>query len=73
METGGTGGTAGNSFLSAYSAILGTRAMHDTQRRILEDRARDLVTQYQAMYSGKTPKRAPTLNTWVGSRLPAFG
>jgi hypothetical protein len=59
-------------FNRSFEAILGSGGFDMDQQNALSSIARDLITQYSQQYGSMNPRRAPTLNAWVGQRLQPY-
>lgn len=59
-------------FLKSYGALLGTGGYSDNQQNALAMLAQDAVTRYGQQYGQRNPKRAPSVNQYVGEQLKPY-
>ncbi len=59
-------------FLKSYGAILGSGGFDDDQQNALAMIAQDAVTRYGQQYGQRNPRRAPSVNQYVGSAISPF-
>ncbi len=59
-------------FLQSYGAILGSGGYDQDQQNALAMIAQDAITRYGQQYGQRNPRRAPSLNQYVGQQLQPF-